>query len=233
MRVGLFDLDGKEIFAYPDKLCDYCNGLRSNKKIETLCKSFDNKAFEYVKKHKKTYCYYCHKGLIEAVAPICKNGEIICYLMFGQVRGQHSPIKENASFNAIPAYSENEINAYVSILEALCSHVINNNLVMLSPESAIEKMSELYEENRFVSVSDICLTLNLSRATLYRKIGNVSAVLRDLKINRSCDLLKNTHLCISRVAELSGFYDYNYFCKVFKKYKNMSPTVFRKEYAKA
>lgn len=42
------------------------------------------------------------------------------------------------------------------------------------------------------------------------------------------NLLRNTHLPICDIAEKVGFTDYGYFSRVYKKYRGISPTEFRK-----
>ena len=43
------------------------------------------------------------------------------------------------------------------------------------------------------------------------------------RIERACDLLRNTNQSIVDIAESTGFHDMSYFIKMFKKYKNNTP----------
>jgi AraC-like DNA-binding protein len=51
-----------------------------------------------------------------------------------------------------------------------------------------------------------------------------------LKIRYACNLLKEGNLPISSIALRCGFNDSNYFCRVFKKHMNITPTQYRREY---
>ncbi len=53
--------------------------------------------------------------------------------------------------------------------------------------------------------------------------------LTELRINYSCKLLAGSDMPISSIAEKSGHNDYFYFCKVFKKHNNCTPTQYRKK----
>ena len=51
----------------------------------------------------------------------------------------------------------------------------------------------------------------------------------NLRINYACTLLKTTNMPVTEVAEKTGFNDYYYFTRVFKKVTNKTPTAFRDE----
>ncbi len=51
-----------------------------------------------------------------------------------------------------------------------------------------------------------------------------------LRINAAVELLKEQHLNISEIATTVGFSDSNYFSRLFKKYKKLSPTCAQKKY---
>jgi YesN/AraC family two-component response regulator len=56
---------------------------------------------------------------------------------------------------------------------------------------------------------------------------------RELRMDKACELIKNTQISISRVATLSGYADYFYFNKLFKKNYGVTPSQYRKKYGKA
>ena len=45
----------------------------------------------------------------------------------------------------------------------------------------------------------------------------IAAYIKKLRMEKAKELLKQTDLTISQVAAQTGFSDYNYFCRVFKK----------------
>jgi len=66
---------------------------------------------------------------------------------------------------------------------------------------------------------------------LFRKYTGLtfSEYINKLRMEKACELLANTSLSISEVAEKSGYPDYFYFSKLFKKVYGITPTDFRKE----
>lgn len=50
-----------------------------------------------------------------------------------------------------------------------------------------------------------------------------------LRIDHACKLLRETLLPISQVGEKSGFQDYFYFTRIFKRYMSMTPTQYREQ----
>jgi AraC-like DNA-binding protein len=52
--------------------------------------------------------------------------------------------------------------------------------------------------------------------------------INQLRINNALTLLRESDLNITEIAMASGFNDTNYFCRIFKKYRKVSPSQFRK-----
>lgn len=58
----------------------------------------------------------------------------------------------------------------------------------------------------------------------------INNYVNNLRIEASKKMLLETNLHISQIADNCGFNDSKYFCKVFGKYVNLTPTEFRKKY---
>lgn len=65
----------------------------------------------------------------------------------------------------------------------------------------------------------------------FKEVFGVSAnkYLLTVRLNKACALLSSTNLNITEIAFLSGFPDPNYFTRIFKKEKGISPSDFRKK----
>jgi AraC-like DNA-binding protein len=55
------------------------------------------------------------------------------------------------------------------------------------------------------------------------------AFMQRRRLDRACLLLSQTGLSIDHIAEKCGFWDRNYFTKVFSKYKFLTPAAFRRQ----
>lgn len=90
------------------------------------------------------------------------------------------------------------------------------------------------EPMKLWSVDEICYHLNMSRTyfhRLYRQAFGVTCI-QDVIQNRieyACELLKNTDLSVSEISEKCGYENDSYFMRQFRKYKNCTPSEFRRK----
>lgn len=73
-------------------------------------------------------------------------------------------------------------------------------------------------------------TINPNYASqLFKKETGVTFTkyLTTMRVNYASSMLKTSDLSINEIAEKSGFKDYFYFTRVFKKITNMTPTAYR------
>ncbi len=84
------------------------------------------------------------------------------------------------------------------------------------------------------SVKDICYNLNISRTyfhKLYKQAFGVTCI-QDIIENRlkyACELLKNTDLSISQIAEKCGYETDSYFMRQFRQYIKCTPSEYRRK----
>lgn len=55
-----------------------------------------------------------------------------------------------------------------------------------------------------------------------------SEYLNKIRVEKALELLRNENIPVSEVSYLVGYSDHSYFCKVFKKFTNVTPSRFRK-----
>lgn len=87
--------------------------------------------------------------------------------------------------------------------------------------------------NSTVSVSELAKICNISNGHLIRLFKRstgetVTEYHNKLKISTACDLLLDSDMSIATISDTLGFSDPSYFNRVFKKYHNISPAVYRK-----
>ena len=83
------------------------------------------------------------------------------------------------------------------------------------------------------TVDTLCALLNMSRTSFYNKLkaltGQAPAdFVRDIRLHRAAELLREGNCSITEVAEKTGFCDSKYFREVFKKRFNVSPSQYAK-----
>ena len=99
------------------------------------------------------------------------------------------------------------------------------NLVRLN--GILEYIENNYGEK--ITLDQLCSIANISRfyfCRLFKSITGKSLgeYLNQLRINKAEALLKNGEVNITEAAMSCGFDDINYFSRMFKKYKNESPS---------
>lgn len=99
-------------------------------------------------------------------------------------------------------------------------------------QQAIDYMNEHIKEN--IKISEVAYHIGIDRSYLSGIFKNTLEIspqeyLLTLRMNRAADLLKNTHEKISTIAANVGYSDPLTFTKMFKRYKGMSPSEWRRE----
>lgn len=92
-------------------------------------------------------------------------------------------------------------------------------------------IKENYTEK--LSINDVADRLKVSSSYISRKLKQTLSItfvdlLNQYRIKQALILLNNGNLMIYEVSDMVGFSDYKYFCSVFKKYTNLSPSEFQK-----
>lgn len=88
--------------------------------------------------------------------------------------------------------------------------------------------------NKKISLEEIAHFLNYSTSHFYRKFIKETGIapmkyFTKMKMDKACDLLKDTNLKVNQVASLLGYSDSLYFSRVFSKEMGVSPEMFRKK----
>lgn len=84
-----------------------------------------------------------------------------------------------------------------------------------------------------ITLDSIALQFNISKyhfVRLFKEIMGLTFIdyLNVVRLKESRNLLIRTNYAISRIASEVGYSDANYFCRVFKKYSNCTPSEYKK-----
>lgn len=241
LRFVLFDATCKEVISYPEQDCAFCKLMKGCPKTRRKCRYADRRSFERCEKTGVPVTYTCHAGLVEAVVPLLENGNIIGYLMFGQITDKAD---KSDLFAALPQWeacgidgdalrlaveeisfkSQSEITAAAHIMEACTSYILYKELILPQSSKCIEAAKAYIEQHlgEQIDIASLCATLGVGRTRLYEvfkselKMGVSQYTLRR-RMHRAKKLLRTTDLSVKDIADAVGFADYNYFSRVFKK----------------
>lgn len=249
MRFVIFDENFTRISAYPEESCDFCTAVK-NTDAKAKCRFDDKTACEICKKTNDLYLYKCHAGLIEGVAPIKMNDVIIGYIMFGQVcekgcdRSRISEYGEkyikdkeflDAAVKKIVSKSRKQVKAAAEIMNICACYLRTSDIIRPDSEDIIVPITNYINSNLTdnISVDDLCSLFGLSRCKLYeishKYYGmSIAKYIRKKKVEIAIQCFNQKNCSVSEAANSAGFYDYNYFSKVFKAETGKTPSEYKK-----
>ncbi len=85
------------------------------------------------------------------------------------------------------------------------------------------------EEISIQQLADLCsINPNYASQLFSRELGETyTSYLTKLRIGYAAKLLRQTNLTVTQIADKTGYKDYFYFAKVFKKYMGVTPSAYR------
>ena len=126
-----------------------------------------------------------------------------------------------------------------SIQSAFFKGNIPPNKNKADKENYVENLKKYIEQNYpdEINMKTICEQLHISRSYLSRQFRKDVGIsyqdyLIDCRLNKAAELLIETTMAISEIANAVGYNTYNHFSKEFKKKRGIAPTLYRKKHKK-
>ena len=125
-----------------------------------------------------------------------------------------------------------EISIYLHKILQSCYILTNSSNISVTPYSIRRALQKGVYDREF-EIKNLAKNMVISETHLinvFKKEYNVTPYqyLLDYRIKTAANMLISTELSIERIADQLNFCDANYFSKVFKAKKNMSPLQYRK-----
>ena len=189
--------------------------------------------------------------------PIYEGGEPIAYLVFGQLLDDTSVLQQwehteslldwydggpqqlRESFFRLKQCSQQEIDAFAEVVEALASYIQLEGIIRSADYSDTQKLEQYLDRHYMepLSLGQIASDLHMGTTklcALAKKLSGgqtVTQLIAARRVDEAKKLLSSGDLPVSAIAEQVGFSDYNYFTRIFKSLAGMSPREFRKKAA--
>ncbi len=104
----------------------------------------------------------------------------------------------------------------------------------------LERINQVIEENLQNSdfnIDTIAETMGLSRSAFFKKLKSLTGfapidLIKEIRLNKSVELLKNTDMTVSEIAFEVGFKEAGYYGKCFRKKYNQTPTEYMSKFRK-
>lgn len=256
IRISIHDTEFNEIYSYPAQAASFCKRLQESRDVMRDCLKNDSAAFEKVKSTGEVYVYKCNRGLYEAVAPLYHYGKLSGYLMMGQVcDGEPSSIAyiRSRAEEILGSRAEAEeltaqvkridrelIASYISIMTVLAEYLTETNRLFAYNERLPQLIMEYINKNYSskITLSILSQKFGCCNATLtkcFKKEYNLSIMsyLCSVRLSKAEEMILKTRKSLKEISGDCGFYDQNYFSKLFTKYYGCSPSDFRTKKSKS
>jgi AraC-like DNA-binding protein len=192
----------------------------------------------------KGVSYRCHAGLNEITAPVKILGETAGFIVFGQFRTTDTPpecIRNSPEalklFKEVPCFSEESAASLEDMINVLIGYIVSKELISYSGDfryqrllsfldTHLQEKPTLHQAARYLNMSDSGLThfLHDRYKTSFKKL------LIEKRLQHAEKLWKeDPSLSISEAAQLSGYDDPHYFARIYRKVRNVTPGMARKE----
>ena len=129
--------------SYSSKSNAYCRAIHSCSKGAKACQKSDLELLEKCKETKKPQTQVCHAGLLDVAVPVIFDGEILCYLILGQMKKesdfekikpliQNLPVASEMDFeklyDELKFFDKEKMQAVVSIAQIVAKYILTEDL---------------------------------------------------------------------------------------------------------
>ena len=228
--------------------CRFCQLVQQRFSIEK-CLKLDREKQELARRTGRCQIYLCHAGLWEAIMPVMPGGELLGYVVFGQIRSSELPEAKfkaafparvrkelESSFQSLPHFSADGMDSLAGLMKLLVDYIVRSELITLGGDYLYRAAVRYIEENltRNITLPDAARHLGRSVSSLSHFLQQEGTTFKKLLIEKRLaqaeKLLKeHPEITIKEAADRSGFADAYYFSRIYRKYRGRTPGEFRKK----
>jgi len=255
IRYSILDPDFNVAYSCSE-FSDFCSRINATSEGHKRCIKSDTEASQRLTKNTRRHIYSCHAGVTEAVIPVIGEGEIVAYLIFGQilsgeenVDSQWKTARKNLSwyknvdsledsFKHLNVLDIKKIEACSTLLRAFSSYIWLEGMIKTASLSNTQRIYTYIDAhyNDKITLDEMSDVLKISKTQICmlakKKDTTIMKIIRNKRIDKAKILLEVSDFSISKIAETVGIDDYNYFSKVFKSIAKVTPRNYRKQFRK-
>ena len=140
----------------------------------------------------------------------------------------------HSAYDALPRTPYPTLKSASDLLALAASALYQQGLARLNPGSSEARLGQYLSDHLAEELTSekICRALSLSRTGLYylsrQTYGcGINEQITRLRVQRAMELLATTSLSNVEISRLTGFSDYNYFYRVFRRQTGLTPRRYR------
>ena len=256
IRVRVLDGDGRTLCESGPR-DPFCEQIASCAEGRRRCASCALQAIRESGPESGTYFYRCHAGACGVALPV-RSGDRpapLAYLSagpflidlaldeqwaraqsaLGWFSGEASALRR--AFLRLRRCSTAERSALSGVLEALADSIRLRGLVQAAGETNLQRLEHYLDEHYMdkLSLASVSAQLHIGRTKLCALAKELSGgqtlfyLICQRRMQAAKDLLVQSDMTVSAIAEAVGVSDYNYFSKIFRKATGVSPSEFRRQ----
>ncbi|WP_027470797.1 hybrid sensor histidine kinase/response regulator transcription factor [Saccharicrinis fermentans] len=203
-----------------------------------ICDTFTSQPFTGM-----DLCKEIKKSLSHSLTPVIilsgqpsESERALCYKA-----GTDSYIAKPIDINTLLIRVQNLIKQKIATLESVPTPINRfTKTINKGKDIFLNEIKTTVEKNisdPHFGVNELAKGLNISKSMLYRKLTNSinlspNLFIKKIRLLRAIQLLEETTLNISEIAEQCGFNDISYFGHTFKKEYGISPSSYRQNFHK-
>ena len=246
VTITFYDVDFKPIKQKATHSARYCNYVITSKHGRVACERSNAYLLRLCKEKQEPVRHVCGAGLVDITVPLLYAGNILGYLMLGQIRRRVDfsdlpdwPDLDRAEletrYGELPCHNEEEITAIMHIAVMLTKYILLENMIRPRANSAAEAVTAFVEAHlsEKLTARRIARHVHLSESGIYKAIHagygcTLGAYITARRVERSLPLLREGALSIEEIATTVGFSSAAYYSRCFKQEKGVSPLQYRR-----
>ena len=252
-RLDLFSNSFEQISSGQYGICDFCKYVQKDAACKKICNNFDNMLMQKCSQTMKPERDVCPFGLMNVVAPITDNGELLGYFFFGQMKTiphytepesnlmkySLDRISLKMHYTSLPLFEIEKIKSISTLAEIVLKHLLTENILKFDYDETLQKALSYIDANldKDLSIKSISNGINVSKSALYSKFHSllnctIGEYVNKKRIEKSAQLLVESNMSIEEVSQKSGFSSASYYTKIFKHHMGITPHKYKKAQGK-
>ena len=253
ISASILDVDYKHVAGGPISANKFCALIHTGAEGRKRCRVSDRELLDLAKERRCAVTRPCHAGLSDTVVPIYSHEMLLGFIMFGQIDdgdGKRTPFDEiyerikdielnkdelRCAYESSVFSDRRKIESAIEIVTILTKYIIFEHLIEPEYGKMSENVAKYIEENitEELGVGVICKRFHISKSMLYREFKvrfgcTVGEYITAKRMELAEQLLRTTENSISDISEKCGIENCQYFCRVFKKNRGITPLQYRK-----
>ncbi len=226
---------------------EYCKLIQKSESGLIACHRSDSMLLEKCRLTKQAQMHVCHAGLIDITVPLLFNDMIIGFIILGQMKKDEDfsninvftelgvdSAKAKECYNELVHFDDTRIQSIMRLAVMLTKYILLENILKPKTNSSIEMVADYISKNldKKLSVKQISKAVHCSPSVIYKNFRTylgctLGEYITTKRIQKSCQLLRQTTLSIEEISQSVGFSSAAYYSRMFKKAKGITPTKFR------